>query len=90
MSVLFTWNAAKAVANAANHGVSFEEAVTVLFDPLELTDSDPVEPDRSISVGTSDRGRVLVVVYLERSDTIRIISAREATRRERRAYEEGP
>ncbi len=88
MSVVFTWSGDKAAANVRKHGVSFDEAATVLFDPLDLTDSDPVDSDRSISVGTSDRARV-VVVYIERSDTIRIISAREATRRERRAYEEG-
>jgi uncharacterized DUF497 family protein len=64
-------------------------AATVLFHPLELTDSDPVDPVRSISIGISSSGRLLVVVYLEQSDTIRIISAREATRSERRTYEEG-
>ena len=89
MRVLFTWSAAKAIRNLAKHRVSFEEAATVLFDPLELTDADPVVPDRSISVGMSDRSRMLVVVYWETSAMIRIISAREATRRERRTYEEG-
>jgi hypothetical protein len=89
VSVIFTWSAAKAAANVNKHRVSFDEAATVLFDPLELTDSDPVDPARSISVGMSNRRRLLVVVYLEESDTIRIISAREATRSERRTYEEG-
>jgi uncharacterized DUF497 family protein len=87
--VLFTWSTAKSANNLSKHGVSFEEGATVLFDPLELSDVDPMFPDRSISVGTSDRGRLLLIVYRETSAIIRMISAREATRRERKAYEEG-
>ena len=76
----------------AKHGVSFEEAATALRDPLSTTGLDPnhsVDEERFITFGISTRGRLLVVAHTDRDDIIRIISAREATRRERTIYEEG-
>lgn len=88
----FEWDDDKAEANERKHGVSFPEAQTVFADPLALTGYDPdhseVE-DRYITMGTSLDGRLLVVSHTDRGDTIRIISVREATRRERRDYEDG-
>jgi uncharacterized DUF497 family protein len=69
-----------------------DEASTVFGDPLALTIHDPLhseEEDRFVSVGTSHRQRLLVVAFTDRGDKIRIISARVATRRERKDYEEG-
>jgi uncharacterized DUF497 family protein len=85
------WDEAKANANATKHGVTFEEAATVFWDPLELTIPDPdhsVVEDRYVSVGTSADGRLLVVGYTERGGNIRLIFARRATMRERHDYEE--
>ena len=78
--------------NLKKHGVSFKEASTVFSDPLALTIPDPLHSegeDRFITLGESHRRRLVVVVFTERRDKIRIISARLATRRERRDYEEG-
>jgi uncharacterized protein len=72
--------------------VSFEEGVTVFYDPLSISIEDPdqsINEQRYIDIGTSENGRVLIVSYTERGRNIRIISCREATRRERRQYEEG-
>ena len=89
----FEWDDAKHRQNVSKHGVGFAEASTVFGDPLEVTVSDPdhsMAERRFLSVGISARGRVLVVSYVERADdTIRIISAREASRRERNDYESG-
>lgn len=88
----FDWDAGKAVANLAKHGVDFDEARSVFDDPLFV---DFHEPDHSndepryILVGESRRGRLPMVSYTERGDTIRIISSRELTERERKAYEGG-
>lgn len=84
------WNPAKAASNLKKHGVSFDEAATVLLDPLAITfDDDHRSEARSITVGHSALARLLVVVTTERhGDTIRIISARRATAKERRDYEE--
>jgi uncharacterized DUF497 family protein len=90
MGLTFTWDAGKASANLEIHGVSFSEAATCFGDPLSLTIGDPLhskEEDRFVLIGQSFSGRLLVVVHSERSGSIRIISAREATRRERRDYE---
>ncbi len=87
----FEWDPQKAARNLAKHGVSFAEAATVFGDPLSVTVSDPdhsEEEDRFIIVGQSYRGRLLIVSFGERGDAVRIISARELTRAERRAYEE--
>jgi uncharacterized protein len=86
----FEWDAGKAAANLAKHGVGFPEAMGVFGDPLEVTIADPVHSRREarfVSIGLSEAGRLLVVVYTERERRIRIISAREAAPRERRHYE---
>ena len=88
----FEWNPDKAASNAAKHGVSFEEAATVFGDPLSLTVYDPdhsQDEDRYITMGSSVDNRLLLVSHTDREDRIRIISARLATRRERKAYENG-
>ena len=88
----FEWDPKKAALNLKRHGVSFQEAATVFGDPLSITVLDPdhsFEENRYIIVGQSHRGRLLIVSYTERGDRIRIISARELTRQERKAYEEG-
>jgi uncharacterized DUF497 family protein len=92
VTVGFEWNEAKAKTNIEKHGVSFDEAVTVFGDPFSITIPDPdhsCDEERFVSVGSSDRGFILVVVYAERGSNIRIISCRKATRTERRFYEEG-
>lgn len=87
----FEWDMQKATANLEKHGVSFKEASTVFSDPFELTILDPdhsVGEHRFLSIGRSDLGRVVVVVFTERQlDTIRIISARIASTHERQHYE---
>ena len=92
MSLSFEWDAAKADANWKKHGILFEEASTIFCDPLSLTIPDPLhsdEEDRWVTTGESHQRRLLVVVTTDRGDTIRLVSARRATRRERRNYEEG-
>jgi uncharacterized protein len=87
--VWFEWDPAKAERNLAKHGVSFEEAVTAFSDPLSLTVFDPdhsADEDRYVLQGVSSVGRLLVVAHTDRAARIRIISARLATRRERRSY----
>jgi uncharacterized protein len=87
----FEWNKDKAKANLTKHGVSFDEAKTVFDDPLHVDFYDPdhsEDEERYIIVGQSQQGRLLVVSYTERRDRIRLISAREATRMEKNAYEE--
>ncbi|MCP5124127.1 MAG: BrnT family toxin [Gammaproteobacteria bacterium] len=88
----FEWDANKAATNLAKHSVSFEEAKTVFDDPLYVDFYDPDHSDeehRYVMIGTSLQGRLLLVAYTERSDVIRLISAREATRAERKVYEQG-
>jgi uncharacterized protein len=90
--VRFDWDEAKAARNLAKHGVSFQEAGTILRDTLGWTYPDELHSvfeQRWITVGMSDERRMLVVAHTARGPTIRIISAREATRKERRFYEEG-
>jgi uncharacterized protein len=92
MAFRFHWDPAKARANLREHGVSFEEAATVFGDPLSLTivdsaHSSPAEA-RYLILGQSTSARLLVVAHTESGDDIRLISARLATRRERRDYEE--
>ncbi len=84
----YEWDPRKAVANLKKHGVDFAEAISVLSDDLALTivESHPDE-NRFVTMGTDPLGRVLVVVYAMRTEKIRIISARKATPRERRQYE---
>ncbi len=86
------WDSRKAAANLRKHGVSFEEAATVFRDTLSASAVDPdhsVGEVRYITFGVSAQGRLLVVAHTERDDTIRIISARLATKEERKIYEEG-
>lgn len=86
----FSWDEAKATSNLAKHGVFFEEATEVFADPLALMVEDVEHPERLILIGKSVSDRLLLVVFIERDDEgIRIISARRATRHERRHYEEG-
>jgi uncharacterized DUF497 family protein len=91
MSLTFEWDEEKAAANLRKHKVSFEEAKTVFNDPMSVTvrdESHSVEEDRYIDIGTSARGRVLIVAYTERGANIRLISSRKASPKERRQYEE--
>jgi uncharacterized DUF497 family protein len=91
MGTTFEWDESKALMNEQKHGVSFDEAVTVFEDPLSLTIVDEAhseEEDRFIDIGESSSGRLLVVVYTERDETIRIINCRQATSAERRTYEQ--
>lgn len=86
------WDEAKAAANLQKHGISFEEAATVFNDPLFIDFYDPdhsVDEHRYLIIGTSSSGHLLIVSYTERDDSARLISAREVTSSERRAYEEG-
>ena len=85
----FEWDDDKAAANLAKHGISFPEAMTVFLDELAVPLQDVANPERLRLIGESRLGRLLLVVFTElRADgTIRIISARRATKRERRAYE---
>jgi uncharacterized DUF497 family protein len=86
------WDPRKAEANVRKHGVSFDEAATALLDPFALSGLDDSigHEEREITVGVSAVGRLLLVVHtLREEDTIRIISARRATAKERCQYEEG-
>jgi uncharacterized protein len=86
----FDWDPHKAARNQQRHGVSFEEAATVFDAILGWTFFDPdhaQDEDRFLTIGTSNLGRLLIVSHTEEDDLIRIISAREVTRRERRDYE---
>lgn len=88
----FDWDKRKAVGNLNKHGVSFLEAATVFGDPLSDTFDDPehsVGEQRFLIVGTSENGRLLIVSHTDDGETIRIISARELTRGERKLYEQG-
>lgn len=90
----FTWDIQKAIANFEKHGVPFEEATTVFVDPNALDGDDPqhsAHERRHRRIGRSLSGRILFVVYTIRkrgheNETIRIISARQASRKERQAY----
>lgn len=85
------WDPKKAAKNLREHRVSFNEAATGFGDPLGTTAPDPdhsLAEDRYITVGMSNRRRLLMVAHTERGERIRIISARELTRAEREAYEE--
>ena len=86
----FQWDAAKARANLRKHGVDFADAVGVFDDPLALTARDPaLAEERLLSLGQDVLGRVIVVSWTWRGKEIRLISARRATPRERRRYQEG-
>ena len=87
----FEWDPVKAKRNLKKHGVSFEEAVTVFYDPLSATFDDPDHSTgeyRYITVGLSSRDRLLVVAHAERGKILRVINARLATAHERKKHEE--
>ena len=91
MGILFEWDATKAQQNIKKHGVTFDEASSAFSDPLSRTIIDPlhsVNEHRFVLIGRSCKDRLLVVVHAEKGDKLRIISAREASKRERMNYEE--
>ncbi|MGB5277500.1 MAG: BrnT family toxin [Gammaproteobacteria bacterium] len=91
--IKFEWDAAKSAANVRKHGVSFEEAKSVFYDEFAIqfydSENSELEEDRFLLLGQSSESRILLVCHCERDsgNTIRIISARKATRKERRFYE---
>lgn len=92
MGLTFIWDRTKAHFNKRRHRVTFEEAVSAFGDPLSVTDVDPehsIGENRYILMGKTFRNRLVVVVHTDLEGTIRIISARQASGRERRGYEEG-
>jgi len=91
MGYTFEWDPVKAEANIRKHGVTFDEASTVFGDPLNLLIRDPdhsLGEERYLLLGMSNRRKLLVVAFVERPPRTRLISARQATRQERRRYEE--
>ncbi len=92
MAIKFEWNPRKARRNLRKHGIGFDEASTVFADTLSISIPDPShseDEERWVTMGLSNRRRLLVVVHTEEGEMIRIISARTADRLERRKYEEG-
>jgi len=88
----FEWNPEKAAINLRKHNISFQEAATVFDDSLSVTFPDPdhsIGENRYVIIGMSRSGQLLVVSHTDRENRTRIISARRATRQERRFYEEG-
>jgi uncharacterized DUF497 family protein len=86
------WDPKKARVNLRKHRVSFEEAATAMSDPMSATGTDPdhsITEDRYITFGISEGGRLLVVAHTEEDETIRIIGARLASKKERKIYEDG-
>lgn len=91
MGYTFEWDQVKAESNVRKHGVTFDEASTVFGDPLNLLMADPDhsrDEERYVLLAMSNRRRLLVVAFAERPPQTRLISARRATRQERRRYEE--
>jgi uncharacterized DUF497 family protein len=91
MSLKFEWDRKKAESNLSKHRVSFQEALKVFGDPLARIFDDEdhsVEEQREIIIGHSVKGRLLVVCFIAQEDSVRVFSARKATRRERKDYEE--
>lgn len=87
----FEWDPRKADINLQKHGISFQEAATVFGDPLSVTVDDPDhshQEDRYITIGWSNRRKLLIIAHTERPNSIRLISARELTPSEKKAYEE--
>jgi uncharacterized protein len=88
----FEWDARKAERNLTKHGVSFDEAATAFGDPLGRIVSDPrhsTDEEGFVPLGVSRRQRLIAVMFVERQEAVRIISARRATNGERRDHEEG-
>jgi uncharacterized protein len=86
-----TWDPNKAEINFQKHGIRFSDAEIVLYDPFAMTieDQDVAAEQRFVTVGADAVGRIIVVVYSYRADSIRLISARKATPTERKKYEKG-
>ena len=85
------WDPEKAKSNLKKHGISFEEAATTLSDPMAATGADPdhsITEERYVTFGVSGKGRLVVVSHTEKHETIRIISARKASKGEKELYEE--
>ena len=90
MNLTFEWDEEKANSNLKKHKISFEEGKTILDDPFLLTFPDLEHSEfeeRYINIGTSVRGRILILIHTERGENIRIINCRKATSTERKAYE---
>jgi hypothetical protein len=90
--LIYEWDPRKAKANERKHRLPFEEAASVFLDPMAITFPDPDHSDdeeREITIGFTKRLRIVLVSHSRRGDRLRIISARAATRTERRQYEEG-
>jgi hypothetical protein len=90
MPLTFEWDPGKARSNITKHGITFEEASTAFADSSSLTIPDPEHShseERYVTMGMALTGKLLVVVHTDRGDNIRLISARRASRRERRNYE---
>jgi uncharacterized protein len=90
MDMQVEWDLEKAAANLRKHGVSFEEAATILGDPLSVTLPDPdhsQQEQRYLLLGRASSGRLLIVSHSEEAQRVRIISARAMTPKERRSYE---
>ena len=88
--IIFEWDPQKAITNFEKHGITFDEASTIFKDNLSLTIDDPLhsyDEERLVLIGMSYKNRLLVVVHTEREESIRIISARKAVKRERKYYE---
>ena len=88
----FEWDENKAKSNVVKHGITFSEAVTIFADPYLLFTEDSQhsqEEEREWAIGVAENGSLIVVVFTIRDETIRIISARKATRNERKQYEQG-
>lgn len=87
----FEWNSRKAASNLAKHRIPFSEAITVFADPSAYIFDDEdhsIEEQREIIIGHSEKRRLLLVCFTASEDLVRIFSARKATRREKREYEE--
>ena len=88
--IIFEWDPRKAKTNFEKHSITFDEASTVFKDTLTLTIEDPLhsyDEERLVLIGMSSKNRLLVVVHTDREESIRIISARKAVKRERKYYE---
>ena len=91
MGINFEWDNKKAKSNFIKHGISFEEASTAFGDNLSITIEDPLHNDnenRLVLIGKTINNKTLVVIHLEKTNSIRIISARKATKQEYKFYEE--
>lgn len=90
--IAFEWDTDKARANVRKHGVTFEEARSCFYDPRQIAFYDPDhsdDEDREMLIAHSNQGRVLIISYTLRTDVIRIISARKATKSEENRYAQG-